>query len=113
MGAEREETEPKPKRSGTEPGIGGASSGAVPSAAASSPAVAPAAVDFDALHAALGDPVTLDEAPALVAESGDEAKELLAGLPSSERGDSSGRSNAQYASARPHSVLPSYTPSED
>ena len=60
MGAEREDTDPNPKRVGTEPGLGKAS-GAGPAAAAAVPDDAAATVDFDALHAALGDPLEYDE----------------------------------------------------
>ena len=109
MGAQREDTDPNPKRGGTEPGLG-AVSGQAP--AAPGPANAPVAVDFDALHAALGDPLELDELSAPVTEAnGDRSEELPDGL--DERGDSSGRTNAQYASTRPHTIPPSYTPNED
>jgi hypothetical protein len=112
MGAEREET--NPKRVGTEPGLGG-----TPSAGSGQPAVAasapdddgPAAVDFDALHAALGDPLDFDDLPPAASElNGDESDEP--GMP--ERvGESSGRSSATYSSARPHTIPPSYSPNED
>lgn len=127
MGAEREDTDPTASRVGTEPGLGKAS-GATPAAAA--PTVdddAGAPVDFDALHAALGDPLDYQEmgsGPAL--EKGNETEELLEAIePANENedevltgpgvrvGESSGRSSATYASARPHTIPPTRAPTED
>ena len=129
MGAEREDTDPTAKRNGTEPGLG-KGSGATPAAAArapSAPAVeedAPPPVDFDALHAALGDPldyVEMGSGPAL--EKGSETDDLLDALdpakgqaptgPGVRVGESSGRSSATYASARPHTIPPTRAPIED
>jgi len=125
MGAEREDTDPTAKRNGTEPGLG-KGSGATPAAApgARAPKVedeAPPPVDFDALHAALGDPldyVEMGSGPAL--EKGNEIDDLLE--PATEEvptgpgvrvGESSGRSSATYASARPHTIPPTRAPIED
>jgi len=70
----------------------------------------PEAVDFDALHAALGDPLELDELPPAAIEGEDE--ELLEGV--EERvGESSGATNAAYASTRPRTIPRSYAPNED
>lgn len=105
MGAERQDTDPSAKKGGTEPGLGGtppAGSGRTPAAASSAAADdGPAAVDFDALHAALGDPLDFDELPPAATETPERV------------GESSGRTNAAYASARPHTIPPSYSPSED
>src|SRR4051794_32808220 len=80
MGAEREGADPNPKRERV---------GADPSGSATSRTgdAGPAAVDFDALHAALGDvpPSELQEDPDVASES-------------------SGRTNATYASTRPHAI---------
>lgn len=143
MGAEREDTDPNPKRVGTEPGLG---KGSVPK-----PAVVEAAdiieeelpppVDFDALHAALGDPMRYDELPHESGPDGsasdgleklDGVEELFeadeappargappvppahaAGGKGARVGESSGRSSATYASARPHTIPPTRSPSED
>jgi hypothetical protein len=125
MGAEREDTDPTAKRTGTEPGLGKAS-GPTPAAAAA-PAVEEdglEAVDFDALHAALGDPLDYQDmgsGPAL--EKGNETDDLLEALepagedlptgPGVRVGESSGRSSATYASARPHTIPPTRAPLED
>ena len=66
MGAERDDAAAaKPRRMPTEPGLGGIPAGSGHSAAAApaDPDDQPEAVDFDALHAALGDPLDLDELP--------------------------------------------------
>ena len=124
MGAEREDTDPR--RAGTEPGLG-----KKPASATVESGLTPAAtvsedhgpVDFDALHAALGDPLDFEELPPAATEigapgHGGESDDLLDGLdPAREKpervGESSGRSSATYASARPHTIPPSYSPSED
>jgi hypothetical protein len=129
MGAEREDTDPTAKRTGTEPGLGkGAVAKPAAAASARAPTVeeddAPPPVDFDALHAALGDPldyVEMGSGPAL--EKGNETDDLLDGLePANEEvptgpgvrvGESSGRSSATYASARPHTIPPTRAPIED
>jgi hypothetical protein len=128
MGAEREDTDPTASRAGTEPGLGkgagaGAVSGATPAAAA--PTIeddAPPPVDFDALHAALGDPLDYQEmpsGPALEKGSEDEGSGVDhdAGAEHAghaERvGESSGRSSATYASARPHTIPPTRATTED
>ena len=127
MGAEREDTDPTASRVGTEPGLGKAS-GAKPAAAA--PAVdddAGAPVDFDALHAALGDPLDYQEmgsGPALEKGNEHENDGLLEAIeattedeaatgPGVRIGESSGRSSATYASARPHTIPPTRAPTED
>ena len=131
MGAEREDTDPTASRSGTEPGLGKAS-GPTPAAAAAAPPPppppvveddGPPPVDFDALHAALGDPLDYEEmgaGPAL--EKGSPSEDLLDGIeggdelptgPGVRVGESSGRSSATYASARPHTIPPTRAPIED
>ena len=125
MGAEREDTDPHPKRVGTEPGLGktpaSAESGPTPAFGANAAkGDAPPPVDFDALHAALGDPLDFDELPPAANEidvSGD-SDDLLDGLgaagdPPERVGESAGQSSATYASARPHTIPPSYSPTED
>lgn len=115
MGAEREDTDPTPHKGGTEPGIG------PPSAANGSPAPRPEPepVDFDALHAALG----AVEEPIVVAhqrrrsipdtEPPSEPEPTLPPPAEEARvGESSGRSSAQYASARPHTIPPTRAPDE-
>lgn len=121
MGAEREDTDPTAKRNGTEPGLGKASAGKP--GAPSAPDDAPPPVDFDALHAALGDPldyVEMGSGPAL--EKGNPSDDLLDDLEAAEElatgpglriGESSGRSSATYASARPHTIPPTRAPIED
>lgn len=129
MGAEREDTDPTASRAGTEPGLGkgaGAGSGATPAAAA--PTIeddAPPPVDFDALHAALGDPLDYQEMPSGPAlERGNEHEDAgvdhdghapgAAHAGGAERvGESSGRSSATYASARPHTIPPTRATTED
>lgn len=116
MGAEREDIDPAAK-GGTEPGVGpkapagfttkpgvapppppprrpanGTSSAPIP-AAPPAPAEEPAPVDFDALHAALGE--GLREAPHPPVPP-PPVKVAI--------GESQGRSNATYASTRPHAV---------
>lgn len=126
MGAEREDTDPTAKRTGTEPGLGKAS-GPTP-AAAPAPVVEDeslAPVDFDALHAALGDPLDYQDmgsGPAV--EKGTPSDDLLEAIeptaddealtgPGVRVGESSGRSSATYASARPHTIPPTRAPNED
>src|SRR4051794_9607205 len=101
MGAEREETDPNPKRAGTEPGLGGKPSSGQ-TAASKTIEDGPAAVDFDALHAALGDPLDFEELPHAVTEiNGDQSDDLLDDFQPPERvGESSGASSATYSSAR-------------
>jgi hypothetical protein len=126
MGAEREDTDPTASRAGTEPGLGkgaGPASGATPAAAA--PFLeddAPPPVDFDALHAALGDPLDYQEMPSGPAlEKGNEDEDSdadhgpgAAHAGRAERvGESSGRSSATYASARPHTIPPTRATTED
>jgi hypothetical protein len=126
MGAEREDTDPTASRAGTEPGLGkGAGSGATPAAAV--PIVddePPPPVDFDALHAALGDPLDYEEMPSGPAlEKGNEADDLgdvdgldhghVGGHGAERVGESSGRSSATYASARPHTIPPTRATTED
>ena len=133
MGAEREDTDPNPKRVGTEPGLGKVS-GQNPAAAPALPEVTeegPPPVDFDALHAALGDPLDYEELPSGPAlEKLDEVDELFEQDQQEEEdaaaatpvppvggrprvGESSGRSSATYASARPHTIPPTRSPVED
>ncbi len=144
MGAEREDTDPTArdsKQSGgrgaaTEPGLGPPSTPALARSAAADPHEAadeePAPVDFDALHAALGDPIDYDEMPSGPAlEKGNpayDADTLLPGVDdqddephvdtpprraaAKQSSDSSGQSNATYASG-PHTIPPTRAPSED
>ncbi|MBS2016769.1 MAG: hypothetical protein JST00_28045 [Deltaproteobacteria bacterium] len=101
MGAEREREKTDPtSKGGTEPGLG---PGSDPNTAPTIEDTLPPPVDFDALHAALGDPLDLDDLPPA-------AHEVERAL---ETGDSSGRSSATYASARPHTIPPTRAPSED
>jgi hypothetical protein len=124
MGAEREDTDPKPQRGGTEPGLGADTrpGGGAPPAED----VEPAAVDFDALHAALGDPLDYEEmasGPALEKGSAGDTDELLDGLEAAlvkgaagrarPGGESSGRSSATYASSRPRTIPPTRPSNED
>jgi hypothetical protein len=128
MGARgREDTDPTANRSGTEPGLGKASGPTPAASAAPAPTVdddGPPPVDFDALHAALGDPLDYQEmgsSPAL--ERGASGEDLLDGIeaageelptgPGVRVGESSGRSSATYASARPHTIPPTRAPLED
>lgn len=102
MGAEREREDTDPaSKGGTEPGLG---PGSDPNTATIEDDMPPP-VDFDALHAALGDPLDLDELPPA-------AHEIERG-PEPHGGDSSGRSSATYASSRPHTIPPTRAPSED
>jgi hypothetical protein len=129
MGAEREDTDPTANRVGTEPGLG-KSSGATAAATTTRTATedeAPPPVDFDALHAALGDPLDYEEmpsGPALERGLGEaDADDLLDSLEPAvdgaahgkalRVGESSGRSSATYASARPHTIPPTRAPAED
>jgi hypothetical protein len=73
----------------------------------------PAPVDFDALHAALGDPFEFDELPAASSELTGASDDFLDGLARECVGESDGQSSAAYASARPHTIPPSYAPTED
>lgn len=109
MGAEREDTDPRAARPGSEPGLGHSEE-------------EPATVDFDALHAALGDPLDYEEmpsGPALEVGVTGESDELLDGLEASlaARGnglsESSGRSSATYSSSRPRTIPPARLPVED
>jgi hypothetical protein len=129
MGAEREDTDPTANRVGTEPGLG-KSSGATAAATTTRTTTedeAPPPVDFDALHAALGDPLDYEEmpsGPALERGHGEaDADDLLDSLEPAvdgaahgkalRVGESSGRSSATYASARPHTIPPTRAPAED
>jgi hypothetical protein len=126
MGAEREDTDPTASRSGTEPGVGRTkASGPTPAVPAHTvDDEAPPPVDFDALHAALGDPLDYQEmgsGPAL--EKGTPGDDLLDSIeaggeelptgPGVRVGESSGRSSATYASARPHTIPPTRASLED
>jgi hypothetical protein len=94
MGVEREDTDPSPAKGGTEPGLGPKRANGAASAGAPT-ADEPAPVDFDALHAALGDlpqPGSMPSKPPV--------------------SDSEGRSSATYASARPHTIPPTHQPSD-
>src|SRR5688500_3497624 len=94
MGAEREDTDPTPLKGGTEPGLGPKRPNGA--AGVSTPAVEePAPVDFDALHAALGD-----------------LPQPTGSMPPKAAADSEGRSSATYASARPHTIPPTHEPSD-
>jgi hypothetical protein len=124
MGAEREDTDPTPNRVGTEPGLGKSSGATAAAAEMTTEDDAPPPVDFDALHAALGDPLDYQDmgsGPAVEVGTED-AGDLLDGLePAVEApggkalrvGESSGRSSATYASARPHTIPPTRAPAED
>lgn len=102
MGAEREREDTDPTaKAGTEPGLG---PGSDPNTATIEDDMPPP-VDFDALHAALGDPLEFDELPPA-------AHEIERG-PEPHGGDSSGRSSATYASSRPHTIPPTRAPAED
>lgn len=107
MGAEREDIDPAAK-GGTEPGIGPKAPAAATKPGIPPPAVArrvngaapsadPAPVDFDALHAALGEG-SREAAPA------PPVKMAVA--------ESQGRSSATYASARPHAVPAAHVAAE-
>jgi hypothetical protein len=124
MGAEREDTDPTAKCRGTEPGLG-KSSGPAPAAAVAVEIdeEPPPPVDFDALHAALGDPLEYDEELEAIPEDG---TDLLDGLEpaidapaqgakgkAQRVGESSGRSSASDSSARPHTIPPTRAPVED
>jgi hypothetical protein len=119
MGAEREDTDSRVKRPSTEPGIGAppsARSGETPAAAE----VDAGAVDFDALHAALGDPLDLDELPPVSSSQGAHEAPGAPPLPPPPRAksspslaESSGRSSATYASARPRTIPPTRAPVEE
>jgi hypothetical protein len=61
MGAERKDTDPTANRADTAPGLGPGSGKAT--AASDADDDAPELVDFDALHAALGDPIDYEEMP--------------------------------------------------
>ena len=109
MGAERDDTDPRVARAGSDAGLGHA-------------AEEPATVDFDALHAALGDPLDYEEmqsGPALdkgvTAESDDglEASLAAGGAGGNGSSESSGRSSATYSSARPRTIPPARLPVED
>ncbi len=108
MGAEREDTDPNPQKGGTEPGLGPPSKQAANGGAAPEP---PPPVDFDALHAALG----AVEEPAAKRRSVPDVEPVATPppLPGAGRvGESQGRSSAQYASARPHTIPPTRAPDE-
>lgn len=125
MGAEREDTDPTANRVGTEPGLGKASGPTAAAAAVTTEEDAPPPVDFDALHAALGDPLDyhdMGSTPAVEVGTED-AGDLVDGLEPAvdgaaggkavRVGESSGRSSATYASARPHTIPPTRAPAED
>lgn len=122
MGAEREDTDPNPKRVGTEPGLGKSSGQAPAAEPIEEEELAP--VDFDALHAALGDPLDYDDlgsnpiieigpdGETVDAHDGDEPRTPPPGK-ALRVGESSGQSSATYASARPHTIPPTRAPIED
>src|SRR5688572_11641564 len=93
MGAEREDTDPTPLKGGTEPGLGPKRSNGAASGVEPSKNQEPAPVDFDALHAALGD-----------------LPQPTGSVPPKLAGDSEGRSSATYSSARPHTIPPTHEP---
>jgi len=106
MGEGREDTDPRPRGPGSEPRIGaGGAAASGHGRVATDVDDGPEAVDFDALHAALGDPLDLDELPPPAIDDGYGLEERV--------GESSGASNAAYASARPHTIPSSYSPVED
>lgn len=146
MGGEREDRGPIPG-GGTHPGLGPstATNGSATDAPAPAPDdESPGAVDFDALHAALGaiqdvkssipppaappTPATGTPAPAVpsipppdidipdieTSEEEIDESELTGGTPephaSPQIAESQGRSSAQYASARPHTIPPTRAP---
>jgi hypothetical protein len=113
MPGEREDTDPYPVRGGNEPELKAEEN-------------SPPPVDFDALHAALGDPLDYEEmssGPALEKGEPGEADDLLDGLEAAlghaGRGrapasaDSSGRLSATYASSGPRAIPPTRAPHED
>ena len=118
MGAEREDSDPKPLRLGTEPGLG-KSSGANQANAVAVEDDPAAPVDFDALHAALGDPVAYEELPSGPAiERGSESDvdvevDAPGQVGTNGVSESSGQSSATYASARPRTIPPTRAPVED
>jgi hypothetical protein len=113
MGAEREDSDAT-KRVGTEPGLGKPSG---PSQAAAAVAIADddaGAVDFDALHAALGDPIAYEEPSGPAIEKDEEIDDLdETGRVGLRIGESSGQSSATYSSARPRTIPPTRAPVED
>jgi hypothetical protein len=117
MGAEREDTDPKPLGVGTEPGLGkGSGANQAKAAVVEDDPAAP--VDFDALHAALGDPVEYDElssGPAIDKGSDSDVSldDLEPVVQTNGIGESSGQSSATYASARPRTIPPTRAPVED
>lgn len=142
MGAEREDTDPTAQAAGgraaatprTDPGIGppsgnGPAAHAADSHEADDDTLEPAPVDFDALHAALGDPIDYQEMPSGPAlEKGVDDVDLEVDTPtdppnvpasakttgkhSKQSSDSSGQKNATYASG-PHTIPPTRAPNED
>lgn len=90
MGGEREDTDASPTR-GTDQGSKNARSAEA--------TTEPAPVDFDALHAALGDLPRVDD------RASSSSHKAAA--------DSHGRSNAAYASAKPHPIPTSKAPQDD
>jgi|GEM_PF-3157730 len=107
MASQREDTDPtSSSRVGNEPGLGASK----PQSGAAN--TEPEAVDFDALHAALGDPLEFHDLPPEGEGSGAEGAEH--GV--DEEGylsASDGRPSAHYASARPHTIPPTRAPVED
>lgn len=90
MGVERDDTDPG--EVGTDSDRGGPSDEGQP----------PPLVDFDALHAALGDPADFEQEVELEDDPGE------AGV-----GESQGQAMAAYASAKPHAIPKAHTFAED
>lgn len=112
--ADREDTDPTPLiRGKTEPGVGSAvpSSGrlrAAPSAdlpLQSAVGVDGGAVDFDALHAALG--ANAEASGRRLPSPGDDETEDDASA-----AETNGRSSARYSSSRPHTIPPTRAPAD-
>lgn len=111
MGAERRDNDPKgssdPGAFASKPRPDGAASHGGARHANGSPAPAP--VDFDALHAALGAPSSSDaQAPFPPTEESPRVP-----VPAARIGESQGRSSATYSSQRPHTIPPTRKPNED
>jgi hypothetical protein len=106
MGAGREDTDSNALKGGTEPGLGGPGSAKTPAAKAANGDAA--AVDFDALHAALG---ANEEASGRRA-SRSETDAVEVELEEPQIGESQGRTNASYVSG-PHVIPSTRAPNED
>lgn len=99
MGPERRESDTGSTGGAQAPGSGGVADAPDGQPAEGDTAESVDVVDFDALHAALGD-LAAPPAPPAAPSS-----------PSS--GESKGQSSAMYASVRPHVIPKAYSPSED